>query len=297
MLFGVLKPAQLKKINLKFPADPIENKITLKKSKSELKLYLGCSIWGRPEWAGKIYPEGTKEKDFLKYYARHYGSIELNATNHKIYPKDKLREWAKQVENPQFKFCPKAHRGMSFLKHSPLRESLTKDFIHSIRAFGNQLGPIFITHNEKVKWDAQSEQEFFEYLAFLPSDLTYFVEERWPAFFADKKLKARYYARLREMRIGTVITDTPGRRDVLNMQLTIPKTFLRFVGGGFSSTDHQRIDQWASRFRKWINEGIEEIYFFMHARDEGKTPELTQYVVESLNNKCKLNIPEVRFVK
>jgi uncharacterized protein YecE (DUF72 family) len=297
MLFGELKPAQLKKVDFKFPKDPKENKVVLKNAKGNLKLYLGCAKWGRPEWVGKIYPKGAKEKDFLEYYGQHYGSIELNATAYKIYPASKIKEWTEKVNNPNFKFCPKAHRGMSFLKHSPSKAGVTTDFIKNIRAFGNQLGPIFITHDEKIKWDAEGEKEFFEYLATLPNDLEYFVEERWPGFFSDKKLTERYYARLREMKIGTIITDTSGRRDVLNMQLTVPKTFVRFVGNSLHPTDYPRIDQWATKFKKWIDEGIEEIYFFMHMHDEGKSPELTQYVVESFNKKCKLNIPAVKFVK
>jgi len=80
------------------------------------------------------------------------------------------------------------------------------------------------------------------------------------------------------------------------MQLTIPKAFVRFVGNSLHPTDYPRIDQWATRFKKWIDAGIEEIYFFMHMYDEGKSPELTQYVVKAFNKKFNLAIPEVRFV-
>src|ERR1051326_3152993 len=156
MLFGELSKAALKNMKFKLPADPAVNKTILKGSKSgSLKIYLGCAKWGRPEWIGKIYPKGAKEKDFLKYYGQHYGSIELNATNYKIYPPSTLAEWAMKVDNANFKFCPKAHRGMSFLKDSPTKPGVTKDFLRNIRAFGNNLGVIFITHDEKVKWDEQ----------------------------------------------------------------------------------------------------------------------------------------------
>ena len=40
----------------------------------------------------------------------------------------------------------------------------------------------------------------------------------------------RYYTKLRELKIGTIITDAAARMDVLHMQLTIPKAFIRFVG-------------------------------------------------------------------
>lgn len=296
MLFGEINKRLLNKTDFSLPKDATENKKTLATAKGKTRIFLGCAKWGRPEWVGKIYPKGAKERDFLKYYAQHYGSIELNATHYKVYSAENLKEWSQKVENPKFKFCPKAHRAMSLMKHSPVRDRVTKEFINNIRAFGSQLGPVFITHDEKVKWDTQGEKDFFEYLAGLPTDITFFVEERWPGFYEDKKLMERYYAKLRELKIGTIITDTAGRRDVLNMQLTIPKTFVRFVGNSLHPTDYPRIDSWATRFKKWMDAGIEEIYFFMHMHDEGKSPELTQYVVESFNKKAKMNLPEVEFV-
>jgi len=297
MEFGELTKKELEKVEFKLPPDPKSNAPVLAKGKGFKKIYLGCAKWGRKEWVGKIYPKGAKEKDFLHFYGQHYDSIELNATHYKIYEPKKFEEWIKEVDNSKFKFCPKAHRGMSFIKDSPSKAGVTRDFIKNIRTLGSHLGPVFITHDEKIKWDAQGEKEFFKYLGSLPTDITFFVEERWPEFYSDKKLVDRYYCRLRELGVGTVITDTAGRRDVLNMQLTIPKTFVRFVGNSLHPTDYPRIDQWALRFKKWIDAGIEEIYFFMHMHDEGKSPELTQYVVRSFNKKCKLDLPEVKFVK
>ena len=296
MLFGEINKRLLNKTDFTLPKDPAENKTVLAKAKDHTRIFLGCAKWGRPEWIGKIYPKGAKEKDFLKYYAQHYASIELNATHYKVYSAENLKEWSRKVENPDFKFCPKAHRAMSFMKHSPVRDRVTIEFLRNVRAFGSQLGPVFITHDEKVKWDAQGEKQFFEWLETLPRDITFFIEERWPGFFADKKLMERYYAKLRELRIGTIITDTAGRRDVLHMQLTIPKAFVRFVGNSLHPTDYPRIDSWGTRFKKWMDAGIEEIYFFMHMHDEGKSPELTQYVVESFNKKAKMKLPEVKFV-
>ncbi|WP_336514172.1 DUF72 domain-containing protein [Pollutibacter soli] len=296
MEFGALTKKELEKVIFKLPAEPKNNSVVLKKGKGGGKVFLGCAKWGRREWIGKIYPKGTKEKDFLHYYGKHYDSIELNATHYKIYGPEKFKEWMKEVDNPAFRFCPKAHRGMSFMKHSPTRDSVTKDFLKYIRTLKNELGPVFITHDEKIKWDEQGEKDFFRYLESLPKDIVFFIEERWADFYRDRKLMDRYYAKLRELNIGSVITDTAGRRDVLHMNLTTPKTFIRFVGNSLHPTDFKRIDQWANRIKKWLDTGIDEIYFFMHMHDEGKSPELTQYVVQSFNRKCKLDLPEVEFV-
>lgn len=296
MEFGALTQKELEKVAFKLPAEPINNALVLKSGTGEGKVFLGCAKWGRREWIGKIYPKGTKEKDFLHYYGKHYDSIELNATHYKVYGPEKFKEWMKEVDNPAFKFCPKAHRGMSFIKHSPTRDVVTKEFLKNIRALKSELGPVFITHDDKIKWDEQGEKEFFRYLESLPRDIVFFIEERWVDFYKDKKLTERYYARLRELNIGSVITDTAGRRDVLHMNLTIPKTFIRFVGNSLHPTDFTRIDQWATRIKKWLDAGIDEVYFFMHMHDEGQSPELTQYVAQSFNKICKLDLPEVEFV-
>ncbi len=296
MLFGEVSKRQLNKIDFTLPKDPAENKKILQGAKGKTKVYLGCAKWGRPEWVGKIYPKGAKEKDFLGYYGQYYNAIELNATHYKVYPGETLKNWGQKVNNPGFKFCPKAYRGMSFLKNSPNKDRLTKDVVGHLRAFGNQLGPVYITHDEKVKWDKQGEADFFQYLDTLPRDIDFFVEERWEGFYNDKDLMKRYYEKLRKAGVGTIITDTAGRRDALHMQLTIPKAFIRFVGNSLHPTDYPRIDSWAARLKKWIDAGIEEIYFFMHMHDEGKSPELTRYTVEQFNKKCKLDLKEIQFV-
>jgi uncharacterized protein YecE (DUF72 family) len=74
---------------------------------------------------------------------------------YKLYKADVLKGWAEKVNNPKFKFCLKAHRGMSFLRDTPTRRDLTTAFIANIMGFRHNLGPVFITHNGRVKWEAQ----------------------------------------------------------------------------------------------------------------------------------------------
>jgi uncharacterized protein YecE (DUF72 family) len=296
MEFGRLDTKTLNKMTFSLPADPASNKATLAKGKGHTKVYLGCAKWGRKEWIGKIYPKGTKESQFLDHYIEHYNSLELNATNYKMYSPQDIEKWAAKAGNKLFKFCPKAHRAMGFYKVSEVGERVTQDFFASIRHFGKHLGPVFITHDERIKFHEDVEEGYFRYLASFSQDLDYFVEERHPDFFADKKRVQHYADRLREMGIGAIITDAAGRQDALHMQLTTPKAFIRFTGNSLHKSDFPRIDQWAARLKKWMDQGLEEFYFFMHMHDEALSPELTQYVVDSFNKKCKLDLPDVKFV-
>ena len=75
MDFGKIEEKDLKTIDFKLPPDPSENIEVFKKGKGKTKFYIGCAKWGRKDWIGKLYPKGTKEKDFLHYYATQFNSI------------------------------------------------------------------------------------------------------------------------------------------------------------------------------------------------------------------------------
>lgn len=295
MDFGALPIKELEKIDFKLPKDAAGNASVLKSAKAKKQMvYVGCAKWGRPEWVGKIYPKGTKPENFLDEYAKHYNSIELNASSYRFPKPEQIEEWVSKVHHDDFKFCPKAHQSLSFFKTSPNKARQTKDFIGNVRSFGKLLGPIFITIKSAFK--EADMPEFLLWLGTLPTDIQFFVEIRDPAFFSNKLFQDTFFDALRKLKVGTVITDTAGRQDVLHMQLTVSKTFIRFVGNSLHPSDYPRIDHWVSRIKKWLDAGIEEVYFFMHMHDEGKSPELSRYVVEQLNKKCKLGLAEINFV-
>jgi uncharacterized protein YecE (DUF72 family) len=80
------------------------------------------------------------------------------------------------------------------------------------------------------------------------------------------------------------------------MYNTIPKTFIRFVGNSLHHSDFPRIDDWASRIKYWLDNGMKDVYFFMHMHDEAKSPELTVYLIDTLNKVCGLNLEKPKFL-
>ena len=81
------------------------------------------------------------------------------------------------------------------------------------------------------------------------------------------------------------------------MRLTTPTAFIRFVGNDLHPTDYTRVDAWIQRIKKWIEQGVEKIYFFMHQNEEINSPEMCKYVIEQLNKHCNANMPELSFVE
>ncbi len=289
MEFGKVPESELNSIDFGLAPDPVFNKQVLNGSSvKHPKIYIGCAKWGRAEWIGKIYPKGTKEKDFLDQYVNHYNGIELNATHYKIYGPAGISRWAAKTDKKDFVFCPKMYKGITHRGSLKGKEFITTEFFRGIIAFEQHLGPVFIQVSET--FSPKRKEELFDFLGSLPANLSFFMEVRHPDWFGKEDIKMELFTKLKEMNIGAVITDTSGRRDCAHMYLTIPKTFIRFVGNSLHTTDYTRIDNWVTRIKEWLDKGLEEMYFFMHMHDEAFSPELTVYLADKLNASCDLDL-------
>ena len=294
MEFGRVPEIKLNSIDFSLPAEPAANKLVLKKSNHVPSIYFGCAKWGRKEWIGKIYPKGTKDAQFLDHYVQHYNSIELNATHYKIYSPAEIAKWAVKAQGKNFKFCPKIVNSISHYSGFNDVDYLTTSFLEGILAFGENLGPIFLQVSEK--YSPNQRDKLYKYLQSLPKDLQFFLEVRHPDWFSNKTIQTELFDLLRSLKMGAVITDTAGRRDCAHMELSIPKTFIRYVGNSLHASDYTRIDAWVERMKFWLDNGLEELYFFMHMHDEAFSPELTVYLVDKMNAACALNLLKPQFV-
>ncbi|GAC1440991.1 MAG: DUF72 domain-containing protein [Sediminibacterium sp.] len=296
MEFGRVPESELDGINFTLPAEPAFNKQVLKgESVKAPKVYLGCAKWGRTEWVGKIYPPRTKEKDFLDHYVKHYNSIELNATHYKVYGPAGIAKWAARAGDRDFKFCPKMYQGVTHRGSLKGKDFITTEFLRGVLAFEKHLGPVFVQVSDS--FTPNRREELFGFLRSLPIDMQFFLEVRHPDWFGKEAIRDELFTVLREMNMGAVITDTSGRRDCAHMHLTLPKTFIRYVGNSLHPTDYTRVDEWIDRMKYWLDHGMEELYFFMHMHDEAYSPELTIYMVDKLNDACGLDLIKPRFIQ
>ena len=294
MDFGRVPENELDSIDFSLQPEPAGNRMVLGgKPFTGPKIYLGCAKWGREEWVGKIYPPKTKEKDFLKHYVQHYNSIELNATHYKIYGEGGIKKWTEKAAGKNFKFCPKMYQGVTHRGSLNGKQFLTNEFFRGIVAFEEYLGPIFVQVSDA--FSPKRKDELFGYLKALPTDLQFFLEVRHPDWFKKDDIREEMISTLKELNMGAVITDTAGRRDCAHMHLSIPKAFIRYVGNSLHPSDYTRIDAWVKRIKYWLDNGLEELYFFMHMHDEATSPELTVYLVDKLNAACGLNLIKPKF--
>ena len=288
MDFGRLETTELDKVDFKLPEDhPATKKILKAHVPSKTKLFIGCAKWGRKDWVGKIYPKGTKEADFLEHYARHFNSIELNATFYKMPDEESVQRWKSKV-GKEFKFCPKFTDLITHKKRLKDATEATNQFLRSIASLENNLGPTFL--QLPPNFGPKNKEILIAYLKSLPEDFEVFVELRHPDWFTEPNFE-EIFEEISKAGKGSIITDAAGRRDCVHTRLTNNKAFIRFVGNSLHPTDYKRIDEWILKLGGWIDKGLEELYFFMHQHEELYSPELVLYQIEKMNEVLNLNIP------
>jgi uncharacterized protein YecE (DUF72 family) len=282
MKFGKL--ADISQVDFTLPPDPPSNLEHLKKlaatvAEGKLQLYTGCTGWSMPEWVGKWYPKQTKTKEFLAAYGKQFNTIEMNTTHYRIPDQGLVEKWCNSVTE-DFRFCPKIPQKISHDKNLGLGGDQLPLFWSALRFFGNKLGACFM--QLPPQFPVERMPELAQFLSVWPTTYPLAIELRHESWFEDQTDLLALTNLLQKHKVGFVMTDVAGRRDVLHLRLTADFTMIRFVGNGLHPTDHSRIDAWCDRLDSWCKAGLRKVYFFPHEPDNILAPDLTQYFVAQM---------------
>jgi uncharacterized protein YecE (DUF72 family) len=287
MDFGKLK--DISKVNFSLPSDHPDSLTLLKRSGTYIKpqIYIGLPVWVNKSWVGKIYPAGISEKDSLLWYGKQFNTIELNSTHYHIPSPDLIERWRRTVP-VGFKFCPKFPQLITHEAALRNTQDVTAAFCNAIAGLEENLGTSFI--QLPPHFAPKQLKDLDAFLKFIPESIPVAVELRHPDWFMDNVASLELFDVLEKHTVGTVLTDVAGRRDVLHMRLTTPAAMIRFVGNGLHPTDYTRIDDWVQRLKVWFDNGLQQLYFFVHEPDNTLAPELETYLVQQLNKVCGFDL-------
>jgi uncharacterized protein YecE (DUF72 family) len=95
-------------------------------------VHVGTSGWSYPSWKPGFYPTGTDSKEFLRFYAGRFSTVELNTTGYRLPGQEQFERWAEQTP-AGFTFAPKLAGN---------RPGTLAEFGPRVRALGDRLGPI-----------------------------------------------------------------------------------------------------------------------------------------------------------
>jgi uncharacterized protein YecE (DUF72 family) len=284
MQFGKVEASGM---NYTLPPDHPGNASILKgKAVKDPEMYIGFPIFTHPKWVGTIYPPKTKS-DALLHYAKQYNSIELNATRYKIDPMQ-VKAWKNMVP-PGFRFCPKVTEFISNASDLPSMTGAFKKFIETASLFGENLGCPFLL--QPVYFKPNRMDALIRLLDAVPDDFELAVEVRHEEWFVRPESLDDLAAYLSARKMILIITDAPGRRDVLHQRLTASSAFIRFTGNNLDPSDFSRLDDWVNRLSEWMDQGLRKFYFFVHSPQKHFCPELTYHFIQQLNLKRNIQLP------
>jgi len=288
MKFGKLQ--DLTDVDFTLPPDPAGNSSRLAglpRRAHPAQLYIGCTGWSMKEWVSRVYPKGTKAKDFLKAYSLQFNTIELNTTHYRIPNAQTIDKWYRESTS-DFKFCPKVPQTISHSKSLGLGTDLIPTFCRAIAGLKEKLGCCFLQLPPYYGADRLPQLE--QFLLAFPSEIQLAIEVRNESWFGESAAQGRLLATLHKHQRSAVITDVAGRRDVLHMGITNPTAMVRFVGNGLHPTDYERSGEWVQRLRQWSQQGIHEIYFFPHEPDNLLAPEMAAH----FHTRAAVAIPDLQ---
>jgi uncharacterized protein YecE (DUF72 family) len=219
---------------------------------------IGCSGWNYDHWRhGVFYPPRCPARRWLAFYARHFETVEVNATFYRLPRTDSVARWVAETP-PGFTFAVKVSRYITHVKrltdtaeHLPLLYRRIEPLCRSPK-----LGPLLWQLPPTFQYDFDRLARTLE---LLDDGLRHAFEFRHPSWFREET-----FALLRDHGVALVIGDRPEVNDFQAHELTAGFTFVRFHGGTRGANGnyaHSELDDWARRLRSW-SERVEVFAYF-----------------------------------
>jgi uncharacterized protein YecE (DUF72 family) len=222
------------------------------------RVRIGCSGWNYAHWRnGVFYPPRCPPERWLSYYARHFGTVELNNTFYRLPRVTAVARWVAQTP-PDFLFAVKVSRYLTHIKRlreTPQHLALLLERIDPLLA-SPKMGPLLWQLPPTFRRD---DKRLAEALEAFPQKLRHAIEFRHESWFVDDVMGL-----LRKHNVALVIADRPEIHSFQTRELTADFTFVRFhsgsrgVGGNYSETE---LVEWAERIRSWRRSGDVYAYF------------------------------------
>ena len=102
---------------------------------------VGTSGWNYRHWTGDFYPPDLKQRDWFSYYARHFDTVEINASFYREPSPQTYDRW-REAAPDGFHFAVKAHRFLTHLKRLIDPADPLERVVCGARRLGEHLGPI-----------------------------------------------------------------------------------------------------------------------------------------------------------
>jgi len=235
-----------------------------------MKVFVGVSGFSYTSWVGRFYPEGLKNDEFLGYYSKRLGSVEINSSFYAAPSAAMVRGWAAKTTE-EFRFAFKAPRLIThILKLGKGASEASAKLSGTIGNLGPRLGPILFQLPPFSKLNEELLQSFLTETGGLGPKV---FEFRHPSWFTES-----IYRLLDEHQVGLCIADTEDLEPTF--KVTGGLAYFRLRKDSYDGT---AIDAWSGRIRK-SSDGAKECYVYLRHDETGENALLAQRLSKSLQD-------------
>lgn len=246
---------------------------------------LGTQGWNYDAWVGPFYPSGTRPVDYLRTYARAFGTVEIDATFYAIPPAATVRGWRARVPTG-FTFALKLPQEISHERRFRHSSDVLQEFCDRARELGPHLGPILIQC--APSFGPLERPALEEFLALLDRSLSFAIEFRHRSWISDDLLSL-----LHAHGVALALSDARWIPRKLLLDLakrpTADFAYIRWMGPDREITDYSRIqvdrvaelDAWASVLPALVSR-VRTAYGYVNNHFAGHSPATVRALQERL---------------
>ncbi len=217
----------------------------------------------------------------LQDYSKKFNTYELTASFEELLSEDKIRKLYKTVSGTALTYCPWFYKGITHVgKIDSPKLGLSIDFLNRVQQLKDKLGCCLLQLPESCR--AENADGLLRYLQALPENVDIAVELTNQDWYTNPERFALVVEKMHQLHKSLVITDSPGWRERLHMQLSSPTAYIRFYARGWNEIDLHRISLWKKQLQSWYLQGLEKCYFFLFVQHEEGLEDFISYVQEEL---------------
>jgi uncharacterized protein YecE (DUF72 family) len=201
-------------------------------------IHVGTSGWQYRDWRSTFYPEGLPQREWLRFYATRFSTVEVNNSFYRLPEGDTFERWCRETP-PGFVVTVKASRFITHLKRLRDPEEPVELFWERATRLGPRLGPVLFQLPPRFPSDPGRLSRF---LGVLPARLHAAFEFRDPSWH-----EPAVFGLLERAGAALVWADRPGAR--IELPITGGWTYVRFHQGRAHAAGYTgaKLRRWADR--------------------------------------------------
>jgi uncharacterized protein YecE (DUF72 family) len=216
-------------------------------------VWVGTSGWAYAHWRGIFYPPDLRQGDWFAFYARQFGTVEINASFYRLPSELAFDRWRAQAPSG-FLYALKASRFLTHVKKLKDPQDPLRRFFERASRLDETLGPVL--YQLPPHWGVNVAR-FEHFLTALPTGYAHVVEFR-DASWLDEDI----FELMERHRVAHCLHDMPPLQ--IPLRVTAAPVYIRFHGNAGHGGDYSlaRLERWAGRIDNWRRQGLDVFAYF-----------------------------------